>query len=500
MTVDVQWVLVAVALAVLAGACAGGFAAWRAAKSSQRFLEEALRREQADHAHARQVFDAARQQLDAARDDVARLDERARQVSAALEDVRKALGAEKEARMLAEGEAGNLRTSIAEMNAAREGERKAAEEKLALLHNAQETLSNQFKVLAGQILDEKSQKFAEQNKTALGALLEPLRMQLSEFKGKVEEVYVQEGKDRSALAEQVRQLMTLNKTLSEDAQNLTDALKGNSQVQGAWGEWVLEQMLSASGLVKDVHYTLQETQRRDDGSRARPDSLIELPGGRRLVVDSKVSLVAYEQYSSAKDETERALALRAHLESVKRHVTELSAREYQKLYPTLDFVVMFIPVEPAFLMAATDKKLFSDALEKSVLVVSPSTLLFVLRTVAYLWRQESQNRNSQEIAKRGALLYDKFCDFAKDLESVGDKLRQAQVAYDGAASKLSKGNGNLVSQAQKLESLGVKAAKKIPATFVDSADVDIGVAEELASLAASNTPRDPDGAPSQPLA
>jgi DNA recombination protein RmuC len=454
MNVDLQ--SVAVALAVLAGAAAGAFAAWRAARTGQRVLEDALRREQAAHVQVRQELDSARQLLDAARDDVARLDERAK------------------------------------------GERKAADERLAFLQQAQDTLSNQFKVLANQIFDDKSQKFADQNKTALGALLEPLRVQLSDFKGKVEEVYVQEGKDRSALAEQVRQLLTLNQALSQDAQNLTDALKGNAQVQGAWGEWVLEQMLTASGLVKDVHYTLQDTQKRDDGSRARPDSLIELPGGRRLVIDSKVSLVAYEQYANAKDDAVRASALRAHLESVKRHVTGLSAREYQKLYPTLDFVVMFIPVEPAFLLAATDKKLFTDALEQNVLVVSPSTLLFVLRTVAYIWRQESQNRNSQEIARRGALLYEKFCDFAKDLETVGDRLNQAQLAYDGAANKLSKGNGNLVSQAQKLESLGVKAAKKIPAAFVDGADTDPGVVAQLASLAASNTPRDPDSAPSQP--
>ena len=320
-------------------------------------------------------------------------------------------------------------------------------------------------------------------------------MQLSDFKGKVEEVYVQEGKDRSALAEQVKQLMSLNRTLSQDAQNLTDALKGNAQLQGAWGEWVLEQMLSASGLVKDIHYFQQDSQRRDDGSRARPDTLIELPGGRKLVVDSKVSLVAYEQYTIAKSEADRSAALRAHLDSVKRHVGGLSSREYQKLYPTLDFVVMFIPIEPAFLLAATEKEAFAQALDKNVLVVSPSTFLFVLRTVAYLWRQEDQNRNAMDIAKRGALLYDKFCDFLKDIEAVGQRLKHAQAAYDDAENKLKTGNGNLISQAQKLENLGVKAAKKIPATFLEGAENAADVAARLASIAASNTPTEADPAP-----
>ena len=486
---DVQ--SVAVAVAVLAGACAGGFAAWRAAKNSQRFLEDALRREQAEHAQSREAFESARQKLDGASDEVARLDERARNLSAALDDVRKALDAEKQARTASDAEAGKLRTSMAEVNAMRDGERTAANEKLALLHQAQETLSNQFKVLSNQIFDEKSQKFAEQNKAAMGALLDPLRLQLAEFKGKVEEVYVTEGKERFALAEQVKQLMTLNKTLSQDAQNLTDALKGNAQVQGAWGEWVMEELLSSSGLMKDEHYFLQDSRLREDGTRGRPDALVNLPGGRQLVLDSKVSLVAYEQYASAKGDEEQRAALRAHLDSMKKHVAGLSDREYQKLYPTLDFVMMFVPIEPAFMLAAAnDRQLFSNAWDRNVLLVSPSTLLFVLRTVAYLWRQEDQNRNAQDIARRGALLYDKFCDFAKDLEAVGAKLGQAQGAFDDAKSKLKTGPGNLIGQAQKLQSLGVKASKKIPATFVEEADLDPAM-EQLASIAARNTPRDP---------
>lgn len=465
----------AIVVAVLAGIAAGALVTWQVGKAmSAGRLEIAVAN--------------ARAQLEP---EIAQLRERAAQVAQGLEDARRQLEDERRSRGAAEAQASGLRTAQAELHATLDGERKSAQEKLALLQAAEDKLANQFKVLANQILEEKSQKFADQNKIALGALLEPLRHQLSEFKGKVEEVYVQEGKDRSALAEQVKQLMTLNQALSQDAQNLTDALKGNAQVQGAWGEWVMEELLSSSGLMKDEHYLLQDSKVREDGSRGRPDALINLPGGRQLVVDSKVSLVAYEQYASAKDDTGRGAALKAHLDSMKRHIGGLSEREYQKLYPTMDFVMMFIPIEPAFMLAAAnDRQLFTQAWERNVLLVSPSTLLFVLRTVAYLWRQESQNRNALEIAKRGALLYEKFCDFTRDLESLGERLRQAQDAYDGARNKLSKGNGNLVSQAQKLESLGVKAAKKIPASFAEGQEAATDVAEQLASLAANNTPRD----------
>jgi DNA recombination protein RmuC len=491
---------VAVVAALLVGLAVGAFAASRAIRASMKVLEDTLTRERAEHEQVRQQLETSRMDLDRVRDDASRLSERASQLGDTLSEARKNLEAERLARSAAEADAARMRTSVAEVNAARQGELKAAEEKLALLHDAQERLSNQFKVLSEQVLEEKSQKFAEQNKTALGALLEPLRMQLSEFKGKVEEVYVQEGKDRTALAEQVKQLMTLNKTLSQDAQNLTDALKGNAQVQGAWGEWVMEELLASSGLMKDEHYFLQDSKRREDGTRARPDALIQLPGGRQLVLDSKVSLVAYEQYASAKDTEAQAVALKAHLDSMKKHIVGLSDREYQKLYPTLDFVMMFIPIEPAFMLAAAnDKQLFSNAWEKNVLLVSPSTLLFVLRTVAYLWRQEDQNRNAKKIAERGALLYDKFCDFLKDLEGVGQRIKQAQDAYDAAENKLSRGNGNLIRQAQTLTELGVKATKKVPAAFAEGADPDAEaqVAAQLASIAAVNTPRDTD-APSQP--
>lgn len=399
------------------------------------------------------------------------------------------LETEKAAKVRAEAALGRLTTELAEVQVTLDAERVASQEKLDLLNKAQEALSDRFKVLANQILEEKSQKFAEQNKTALGALLDPLSQQLKDFKGKVEEVYVQEGKDRTALTEQVKQLLTLNQTLSQDAQNLTQALKGNAQTQGAWGEWLLEQTLSTSGLIRDQQYFLQDSATREDGTRGRPDALINLPGERQLVVDAKMSLLAYEQYASAKTEEERGVALKAHLDSMKKHIAGLSAREYQKLYPTLDFVLMFVPLEPAFMLAATnDKQLFTNAWDKNVLLVSPSTLLFVLRTVAYLWRQEAQNQNAQAIADRGARLYDKFVEFTKDLEQLGSRLNQAQSSYADAFKKLHDGNGNLISQAQKLTSLGVKSSKKLSTNLLQLSGTDMEAAEELAGRAAKNTP------------
>lgn len=327
--------------------------------------------------------------------------------------------------------------------------------------------------MASDILEEKSKRFAEQNQETLGQLLTPLRNQLSEFKGKVEEVYVQEGKDRSALSEQVKQLVGLNQALSEDAKNLTRALKGEAKTQGNWGELVLERVLEASGLRKGHEYVVQDSQVREDGSRAQPDVVIYLPEERRLVVDAKVSLVAYEQHISAESDEDRALSVRRHLDSVRAHIKGLSDKKYQALYglQSLDFVLMFVPVEPAFMMAVThDSNLFMEAWDRNVLLVSPSTLLFVVRTVAHLWRQEAQSRNAQDIAKRGAELYERLHDFVKDLETVGNRLSQAREAYDSAHKRLATGKGNVIRQAEMLRELGVKPTKTLAVTLIEVAN------------------------------
>ncbi|MEO8343568.1 MAG: DNA recombination protein RmuC [Gallionella sp.] len=400
--------------------------------------------------------------------EIARLNER---LTASQEDVIR-LTQEKE--NLAElrdqltAEQQRLSNQVAELTAILNAERKQAEGNFTILNNAKD----QFKVLANEILDDKSKRFTELNQTNLDNLLKPLGIKITEFQSKVQEVYFQEGKDRSALAEQVKQLMALNNQLSQDAHNLTSALKGQAKVQGIWGERVLELVLEASGLRKGHEYDVQASHTREDGSRALPDVVVHLPEDRHLIVDAKVSLKAYEEHANAETDHQRDAAMKRHLDSVRGHINNLSGKNYQQLHglKSPDFVLMFIPIEPAFMLAiAHDSDLWLDALKKNVMLVSPSTLLFVLRTVAHLWRQEQQNRNAQEIASRGADLYDKLAGFVKDLDSLGAKLKQAQDTYQDAYGKFTSGRGNVIRQAEMLKELGVKPAKQLPQELIDSA-------------------------------
>ncbi len=358
--------------------------------------------------------------------------------------------------------------SLAEVRIQLENEKSSAAEKIELLNQAKESLTLQFKSLAQDILEEKSKKFSEDNQQRLSQLLDPLKSKITEFQAKVEDVYVKEGKDRSALAEQVKQLVSLNQNLTEEAKNLTNALKGSSKTQGNWGELVLERVLEGSGLRKGEEYVVQSSQTREDGSRAQADVVIHLPEERSLVIDSKVSLNAYDEYMSSEDADIKKHAAKKHIDSVKNHIKELSHKNYQSLYgvKSLDFVLMFIPIEPAFMLAiAQDKELFMEAWKKNVLLVSPSTLLFVVRTVAHLWRQEAQSKNAQDIANRGAELFDKLVGFVEDLESLGNKLKQAQITYDSAYNKLSTGRGNVIRQAEMLKTLGVKPTRTLPSAL-----------------------------------
>ncbi len=363
-------------------------------------------------------------------------------------------------------------TQLADLRARQEIEAGEAKERLRLLLEAKETLSNQFKTLASDIFEEKSKRFTEQNQLNISQILAPLKARIYEFQEKVEACYVQEGKDRTSLAEQVRQLMELNQTLSREAKNLTKALKGSAKTQGNWGEFVLERILDASGLRKGEEYIVQASFATDTGGRVQPDVVINLPENRHMVIDSKVSLNAYEDFVTAEADNDRQDALKRHLISMRGHINNLSSKNYQNIYSlnALDFVLMFIPIEPAFMLAVTnDRELFMDAWQKNVLLVSPSTLLFVVRTVAHLWRQEAQNRNAQEIAKRGAELYDRLVGFVTDLEKVGERLRQAQSSYDEACGKLYERKGNVIRQAEMLKELGVKPVKTLPATLTEKA-------------------------------
>lgn len=325
-------------------------------------------------------------------------------------------------------------------------------------------LKNDFELLANRIFEEKSQKFSSQNRDQLDTLLKPLGEKLQAFEKKVNDVYVAETAERASLKEQLQQLHQLNQQMSVEAGNLTRALKGDSQKRGTWGEYILTSILEKSGLVADREYKLQQSITTEENQRQRPDVIIYLPDNKHLVIDSKVSLVAYERFSSAETDEERTSALKEHVAAVRRHIVELNAKDYQQLYSlnSLDFVLLFMPVEPAFAAALQgDNDLFTTAFDKNIVLVSPSTLLATLRTVASIWRQENQNRNAMLIARQSGKLYEKFVRFTEDLRKVGKKLEEAQSAHQEAFNKLSTGRGNLVTSSEKLKELGANTTKSL---------------------------------------
>lgn len=365
----------------------------------------------------------------------------------------------------------------ARLEAELEAERRQAAEKIALLQSstqeAKDALSNQFKNLANEILEEKSRRFALQNQENLDVLLKPLSEKLSEFRQQVNDTYQNEARERFALKQEIERLAGLNLQMSNDTKALTNALKGESKTQGDWGELVLETILENSGLRKGEEYLVQDTQTMADGSRLQPDVVIRLPEAKHLVIDSKVSITAYTRYMQTDDESQKNAELGAHVQSIRQHIQGLSAKNYQDLYGlgSIDFVLMFIPVEPAFLAAMRHAPdIYQEALRKNIVLVCPSTLLATVRTVAHVWRQEHQNRNAQEIARQCANLYDKFVGFVDDLEKVGQRLEQAQVSYGDAVNKLKTGKGNLIRTAENVKKLGVKPNKSLPNQLLDTSD------------------------------
>ncbi|MCI0448958.1 MAG: DNA recombination protein RmuC [Chlorobi bacterium] len=339
----------------------------------------------------------------------------------------------------------------------------------------QEKFSIEFENLANKILDEKSRKFTEQNRENLDTILNPLKEKISEFEKKVSDVYVSETKERAALAEQLRSLHELNKQMTEEANNLTRALKGDTKTQGAWGEFILESILEKSGLGKGREYLFQETFKNEEGSNRRPDVIVNLPEGKNIIIDSKVSLKSYESYISSDNEDERRKCLSDHVASVRRHLKGLDLKDYHNLYSlqSLDFVLMFIPVEPAFALAVqNDQSLFYDAFEKNIVIVSPSTLLATLRTIASIWKQENQNRNAIDIARKSGELYDKLSAFVDDLIKIGQRMDDAKKTYEEAMNKLTEGRGNIISRAENLRQMGAKSSKSIDQRIVEKASDD----------------------------
>lgn len=412
-----------------------------------------------------------RAQLEGLEDERRALGERAARLSAELAPLPTRIEALEQALREVGAERDSLRASLAEVQTRLDAERQQTQEKLALLLEAREQLAEQFKLLASEILEEKTRRFTEHNQAQLGQLLDPLRERLGEFQKKVEDSYGQEARERLLLREELKRLAELNTRLGEEAHNLTRALKGERKTQGLWGEMILETVLESSGLRKGHEY---ETQVSLTGGAGRlvPDALIHLPEKRVVIVDAKVSLSAYERHVNSLDEAERARHLREHIAALRNHIAGLSGKAYENLPElcTLDFVLLFVPIEPALMLAMEhDPALFQDALKRNIVLVSPTTLLAVLRTIAHLWRQEQQNRNAQEIARQAGDLYDKLTAFVEDMQKLGERLEQAQRSFEGAFSKLSSGRGNLLSRAQRLHKLGVQPSKALPEALVQDA-------------------------------
>ncbi len=356
---------------------------------------------------------------------------------------------------------------IGEISSRLKAEQDAYEEKLAVWQNASATLKDQFKQLAQDVLSDKGKSLSETHSKELGLLLSPLKQQLEQFETRVHEIYRSDTEDRAKVRAQVDQLMVLNQQMTQEAHQLTLALKGSNKTQGNWGELILERLLELAGLREGIEFVRQSSHSGDDGARLQPDVVIFLPQGRCLVIDAKVSLLAYQRYVEADQEEDKRLAVKKHLESVRSHMKGLSGKQYEKYVQgqTLDFVLLFIPIEPAWSLAmAEDSSLYQDSWDKNVLLVSPSNLLFVLRTVSYLWKQEQQQNNAQEIAKKGAVLYDKLSAFVGDMDKLAERLEQAQRSLQDARTKLT-GRGGAVSQAEGLRKMGVVPSKVMPVSW-----------------------------------
>lgn len=353
-------------------------------------------------------------------------------------------------------ESATLKTSL-------EMERKQFDEKIALLNDSREQLSQSFKNIANEIFEEKSQKFTSTSKESLSHVLAPLQEKISRFEKRVEETYDKESKERFSLAKEIKNLQDLNARISEEAVNLTNALKGDNKAQGTWGEFVLESILEKSGLVKGREYEVQVSLKGDEGEKLQPDVVVHLPESRDIIIDSKVSLKAWDEYCSSDDAARRPELLKQHIQSLRGHVRNLASKDYQNLsgLNSLDYVFLFMPIEAAYSQAVQhDADLFQFAFERNIIFVVPSTLLTTLKTVQNLWRLAQQSQNAIEIAKRAGDLYDKFVNFVDDLEDVGMRIDASRKSYDKAYNKLKSGRGNLIRRIETLKELGAKTSKK----------------------------------------
>ncbi|GAA4802847.1 DNA recombination protein RmuC [Olivibacter ginsenosidimutans] len=365
--------------------------------------------------------------------------------------------------------------TLESMNAYLESQREKLEEQKQELIATKSQFNKEFELIASKILEEKTVRFTETNHKTIHQLLDPLKQNIKSFEERVEKTYNHEAAERNALKGVVMQLMEQSQLIKDEAINLTRALKGDQKKQGNWGEVILERVLERSGLIKDSEYHLQSSYQNEEGQRIQPDVVIHLPEDKHLVIDAKVSLVAYERWVNTDEEAERDLAAKQHVQSIKNHVSELSRKNYQDIYKITspDFVLLFMPIESAFSMSISyDTELFSEAWDKRVVIVSPSTLLATLRTIASIWKQERQTRNVLEIAREAGALYDKFVGFTEDMDKIDKQITQLARTHEDARKKLETGKGSVISKVEKLKKLGAKASKQIDLHLFDEEDTN----------------------------
>ena len=386
--------------------------------------------------------------------------------SEALSAQTEALNAERRAR-----EAEQMARLKAETELA--AEQRLMAEKIRSQEEVEQTMREQFKALAGDVLGEQSRRFKEENRESMDLILKPFKDNIVEFRTRVESIFTHQNEQSGVLKNELQRLMELNAQITTETTNLTNALRGNSKVQGDWGEVILETILDSSNLIRGVHYQTQQNVKDEAGNNLRPDVVLYLPNNKQIIIDSKVSLTAYVNYVSAQTEAERRVAMAAHLASVRQHVKELSAKKYQQLMQSPDFVVMFVPNEPAFLDALKeDHTIWSDAYDKKVVVSSPTNLFALLKLVDDLWRRDDQNKNQENIIKFGVTLYEQLVAFTSALEGVGASLDQARTKYDEAFKRLSTGNNNIIRVGEKLRKLGLPTTKRQSARLVEESGAD----------------------------
>ncbi len=393
----------------------------------------------------------------------------------------------------------DLKVELSRQQTLLQEEKNNHHDKLKALEDSRLLMTAEFKNLANEILEQKSKSFTESNKQNIENILKPLSEKIQGFEKKVEDTYDKESKQRFSLEQQIRQLQEANIQISQEALNLTNALKGESKTQGVWGEFILERVLEKSGLKKGSEYEVQVNLKDEDGKTKQPDVIVRLPENKDLIIDSKVSLSAYEKYSSEDEEKQKELYLKQHLLSIRNHIKGLSEKNYQNLegIRNLDFVMMFMPIEAAFTLAVQhDDKLFIDAFEKNIVIVCPSTLLATLRTIQNIWRYEQQNNNAMEIAQSAGRIYDKFVLFLESLDDLGTYLDKAQRSYGKTYNQLQSGHGNLIGRVQKLKELGARTSKKIPSKLLDEellgSESGTGSNESESNITADGEPKNDD--------